>query len=94
MTGMQTAKLKAEANGRKAKVLIPCIRGSWTCGWNGSLLCCIEELSSWLYSLPTHTMSYWSKLGINLSPAVPDVNMERVLGSSRRKTFDRLGITH
>ena len=54
----------------------------------------IEELSSWLYSLPTHTMSYWSKLGINLSPAIPHVNMERVLGSSRRKTFDRLGITH
>jgi hypothetical protein len=54
----------------------------------------IEELSSWLYSLPTHTMSCWSKLGINLSPAIPDVNMERILGSSRRKTFDPLGITH
>lgn len=53
-----------------------------------------EKLTSWLYSLPTHTMSYWSKLSIDLSPDKPDVDMECLLGSSRRKTFDQLGITH
>lgn len=44
MTGMQTAKLKAEANGRKAKVLFRCIKESQGSGYDWQS---VRRLGEW-----------------------------------------------
>jgi hypothetical protein len=86
VTGMQTARLKAEAQGRKAKV-----------GLFEAERCVHEQnfesyrhghLTYWYNSLPTHIMSYWSKtLCANIYAG--QILIITLVESSRRKISGR-----
>ena len=59
MTGMQTARLTAESQGRKAKV-IPVHDFAASLEQQGKQLEAAELTNILCNSLPVHTMSYWS----------------------------------